>query len=186
MTTPDAPATTGTEPYALTNEDVAALRLADSLAFYHYEGRDYIRAWLRGGYSGNPRIFTRREQQLFPDTHDPQDRERRISCTGSVYGYTPDGEHDWTDQQHPDVSCYEPGVGGRYLATWATLASLIKPGDRLALKWIADIHERLTRDYRLHCDTLHLVITRGKRVLTFLLSDRVSPDNSARMIRRTT
>jgi hypothetical protein len=179
---------TGTPVSTLTSEDVAALRLCDTVRFYYHEGRTFLRAELSGGMMGMPRLYTKREQHLFDRTEDTyrDDREREILATSTVYGYTVDdaGRRWWDIEQNPRLSCYEPGVGGRSTGTWATLASLLKAGDRLALKWTADINEGITRDYDLHRDTLHLVITRGKRTLTFLVADRVSPEDSSRMIRR--
>jgi hypothetical protein len=189
-TTPDTAAdSVATEPYALTDDDVATLRLCDTVRFYYHEGRSYLRAQLTGGHAGQVRLYTKREQRLFPRTDTYQyDREREIVCASTVYGYShdDDGGRWWDAEQNPGLSCYEPGVGGRSIDTWATLASLLKPGDRLALRWTADVNEAITQDYGLHRDTLHLLVTRGKRTLTFLLADHVSPDNTARMIRRNT
>jgi hypothetical protein len=173
------------DPLTLDGDDVAALRLADCVSFCRHEQQNYILAWLRGGHEDDLRVFTAQEQRLFPGTapHIP-DRKRRIDCAGSVYGYPPeDNQRAWDHLTKPGVICYEPNVGGRYSDTWTTLAGLLKPGDRLWLRWTADISQALRHDYGLHRDTLHLIIQRGEERLTFLLADRVTVNNSARMIR---
>jgi hypothetical protein len=173
------------DPLTLTGEDLAALRLADRVCFYHHAGQNYMLAYLDGGHSASPRIFTGREQRVFPgvDAHNP-DRQRRIDCTGSVYGYPPeDNQPNWDHLSNPHVICYEPGAAASYLDTWATLARLLKPSDRLLLRWTADISQGLLQDHGLHRDTLHLVVKRDEQKLTFLLADRVSANHQARMIR---
>lgn len=173
------------DPLTLDRDDVAALLLADRVSCYRHEGQNYILAWLRGGNGDDPRVFTTREQRLFPGTHPHiPDRERRIDCAGSVYGHPPeDNQRAWNHLSKPGVICYEPDVGGRYSDTWTTLAKLFKAGDRLLLRWTADISQALRHDYGLHRDTLHLIVKRGEERLTFLLADRVTVNDSARMIR---
>lgn len=175
----------GLNPLTLTGDDLAALRLADRVCFYHHEGQNYMLAFLDGGHSASPRVFTAREQRVFPgvDAHNP-DRKRRIDCTGSVYGYPPeDNQTGWDHLSNPGVICYEPGAAASYLDTWVTLARLLKPGDRLLLLWTADISQALFRDHGLHRDTLHLVVKRDEQKLTFLLADRPAASHQARMIR---
>jgi hypothetical protein len=75
---------------------------------------------------------------------------------------------------------------------WQTVIALLKPGDTLNVRWLANTNgyvERATfagdKDCEsfnaLHMDQVFVEIVRGKQVLTFAVGLSVCPQNSARM-----
>jgi hypothetical protein len=73
---------------------------------------------------------------------------------------------------------------------WRTIASLLKPGDRLEMIWYRDANRNgYMKAHKLHGDRLQLVIHRlgrdGKfKHLLFLVESQCCENNTARMIRR--
>lgn len=188
--------TTVNTPQILTTDDVAALRKADSVTFHYFRGAGVIRAHLRGGYSNPPRIYTAREQRMFPNTDSySADRMREISVQTVLSGYASGGETAWrmTDSgsSHTGGADSNPAAfhmehSGQYSPTWQTIARAIHSGDRIRLTWTADNNNETFRLASLHADELHLIIMRAdaKPHATFLVDHSVTPDNSARMIQR--
>lgn len=70
---------------------------------------------------------------------------------------------------------------------WQTIASLLRVTDKLCLHWqrggfTTESMENATPHF--YGDSLHLLVTRGEKVLTFHVDTSFCEDNSARMIRR--
>lgn len=157
----------------LTADDVKAMRQATSLSFRGYPGESRISAFLDEAdepRSGDPK------RRIFPDTSFTGARVRHVFVEGSVDTYRSD---------MAATSGVTSITSGRYNREWATVASLLKAGDTLALRFVGDrFGNQVTRAARLYPDTLSLEVTRrtGER-LTFLLAVQVSPDNSAKMVR---
>jgi hypothetical protein len=68
--------------------------------------------------------------------------------------------------------------------TWRTMVDLLRAGDRLTLVWLAGNNNQYLREAELFLDEVRLAVTRGERRLVFPVAHTVTPDNSARMIRR--
>lgn len=172
---------------ALTADDVHALRRADNLSFHVYEGKASIRAYLG---TEDWKILTAREQRVFKRDGSPLpgERMREIACQWGAHGY-PEGDGmgiAWRGEESPDLSAYASVVSGTYNALWPTTSSLIGAGDTLTLHWTADCNTGTIREAGLHVDTLTITATSasGKRERTFHVDTSITPDNSARMIRR--
>jgi hypothetical protein len=165
--------TENSNPATLTADDIAALKTADRVCFYLTEGRFYIRAILEHGFAESPRIFSAREQRLFPMA-DRSDREREIDVTGSVYGY--DQVYETNKARAFDM------IHGRGNALWHTAVSLMTVGAGLSLQWCGGNDSENLREAGLHKDELQIKI-KGKRTHTLAISTSVCADNSARMVR---
>lgn len=175
--------TTETTVDVLSIEDVAALRLAQSVTFHHYQGRAFIRAYTRP--SGHPATLTRREQILFPEVATiPGERQREITVSGSIGGYTDSGGMWHVDREDTQATAFYMVHSARFVPTWVTIASLLTAGESVSLGWVADNNSENLRNVGFHADELRLTATKGKRKRVFGIADQVGPDNSARMIRR--
>jgi hypothetical protein len=170
-------------PESLTVADVQALRRAEQVTCHHHHGASAFVLSLDGGHDDAPRVFTAREQRLFPDPgrSDPHARSRRIRCAASVSGYD---QHDrwWFLDDLTHGACCAPVQPQR--DTWRTIVDLIRPGDQLRLVWLAGNNNQYLHNAELFLDEVRLAVTRGNRTLVFDIAHTVTPDNSARMIRR--
>lgn len=175
--------TTTTIVSALSTEDIAALRMASSIMFHHYQGRSFIRAEIRP--SGHPATFTSRAQILFPEQPTiPGERTREITVSGSVAGYTHDGSMWHADRADMQATAFYMIHSAQFRPTWVTVATLLTPGETVSLGWIADNNSETLQDAGFHSDELQLTAIKGKRKRVFGIATQVGPDNSARMIRR--
>jgi len=167
---------------ALSADDVTALRIADSVTLHHGPpNTSYvatcIRAHMRGGYSGAPRIWTAKEQRLFPTVGGAEtDRLREVTPERStVSGY------DWPAGTYPNVQAFH--MLHHSTAEWQTIAGLMRAGDTLRVSWTADNNCEAIERVGFHADELRVAIHRNGRVMSFLVTRSVGPDNTARMIR---
>lgn len=183
--------TIDTDIAPLTADDVASLRKADSVTFHYWRGTGVIRTHLRGGYMAPLRIFTARQQRLFPDTDNySADRKREIAVRSTLFGYSDGGGTGWRLSDGNDSGPCNPSAfhmihSGQFDPAWLTIANLIHAGDVLLLVWAADNNTGYARDNGLHFDELVIKIQRnGKIVHTFRVAHSVTPDNSARMVQR--
>jgi hypothetical protein len=182
--------TIDTEITPLTADDVASLRKADSVTFHYFRGAGVIRTHLRGGYAAPRRIFTARQQRMFPDTDSySADRKREINVITTMHGYEDGGITGWRlgDDYSGDCnpSAFHMEHSGQYSPAWLTIATLIHAGDVLHLVWTADNNTGYARDNGLHMDELTIKIQRNNKIVhTFHVAHSVTPDNSARMVQR--
>lgn len=153
---------------ALDKIDIAALRKAEDVCFFHREDRSYIRAIKRAPQATTANPFL-------------TEQVREIDC-GT----------DWHDFEGSDGISREPPYfdgfamvnNSRYADIWPTLSTLLKPGDTLTLSWRRGAwNSEVVRQAGLHGDVLYLQIHRGKHTLTFFVDHSMGPDNTARMIR---
>lgn len=175
---------------ALTRDDITAIRAADTVSFHH--GPNYgpkIRLSLGGGYSDQPRIYTAREQRLYPQQDGDRTRELRVAS--SMSGYAEEGFGMWRGQDFPNATGFHMIHSPRYNDEWQTVVSLLRTDDVLTMVWSADNNTGTARDFGLHIDELRLRIDRNGgapaekgSTLTFLLTVSMCRDNSARMIRQ--
>ena len=179
------------QPPSLTSADIAALKLADSVCFYHYppvDGGNVIRASIREGYTEGPVIWTARQQRLYPEI-ERAERQRTVVVDSRMGGYAAGDESRWEGRDYPDAHGFHSITAPQLDRDWQTICKLLRPGDRLALKWQADNNTATARDHDLHVDELRLEIVRGDDPraevrLSFLLEVNCRLDASARMIRR--
>lgn len=163
----------------LSTEDVAAMRLAEEVSLHHDDGTSLIRLYLRGSWQPQPpRVFTARQQRLFPNTRDvgAHERSRTIACEAALSGY------DEPIMDRSTVSCFWAGSALR--DTWRTVTDLVKPGDRVTLHWVAGNNNEYLTDAELFNDEVLLCVARGKRKLVFAVAHTICADNTARMIAR--
>lgn len=169
----------------LTRETIAAFRLADSVSFHHTptDGGE-IRLALDG--NGDDRIYTAREQRLFPRTDGPRDRMRSVVVGSRLSGYTSNLGPGWNLDSAPEAVAFEMIHSAQFSPDWLTVAALLKPDDVITLEWTADNNTEIIESVGLHHDELRLTIDRAgkRRALSFQLEARVGRDNSARMIRQ--
>lgn len=169
----------------ISKDDIAALKIAESVSFYYHEKQGTIVARLEKPFSDVNRIYTAREQRLFPET-DESWRMRTILVDTSMYGYTDDGSTNWSiaNGDHPTATGYASITAPRSALEWHTTVSMLKEGDILTLSWIADNNSETIRQARLHVDRVSLYVKRGDKKLQFHLQTAITYDNSARMIKR--
>ena len=177
--------TTTTTIGTLSKEDVAALRMATAVTFHYFRGFSFIRAHLDP--IGQP--FTRREQILFPEKYaGSRNQSREIPVSSSVTGYTARGGTWRVDPEDTQAAAFYMIHSAQYAETWSTVAALLTTGQVVSLRWIADNNTDVLRDAGLHADELRLKTSytsiTDKRTRVFHIGAQVSPDNSARMIRR--
>jgi hypothetical protein len=182
MTTVDVPAKT------LTADDVAALRLADTVSFHYWQGRGYIRATLDGGYSEMPRIYSTREQRMFTlsGAGKASDRSREMDTETAITAYSRDENIEWTHAgSEPLAAAFAMIHSASVSDRWKTIVRLLRAGDRVTLSWVANNNNGYVKEAGLYRDELRMRIDRDKsEPLVFLVEVSVCPDNSARMVRR--
>jgi len=149
--------------------DITAMKHADVAVFRVHNGVALIEVTLNGPSFGERRIYTRAEQMLFP-LNAFDDRSRVVEVEGTL-GHT--------------ANAVTVITASRFCREWTTIVNLLHPRDRVSLRFTADLHTTsYLSEHGLHADTLHIVVHRGRNTeMTFLLDVRVSPDNSARMVR---
>jgi hypothetical protein len=180
-----------TDPTVLTRDDIAAMNAADDVSFHHNpedNGPGSIRLYRRS-LLVTDRIWTAREQRLFPETHTSAERVRTLANLHSAMsGYAqPDTSTTaWNNTTEPLADAFTTTGGCSYNDDWRTIVGLLRPGQRLALKWTADNNTENIRWAKMHADELRLLVYRPHHAWprSFLIQARVAPDNSARMIRR--
>jgi hypothetical protein len=177
------PETADDERGLLYISDLQALRRADSVVFHLTgDGTAYIDAHLSTVTHPEPRIFTATEQRLFPDI-DGSDRRRRIPVTAGIVGF--DDKRRWHEQGLPDATASAMIHVARLDELWRSIAAFLRVGDVVSLHWWASNNNGYITQAGLHRDELRLVIRRGRRRWAFLVKVELCPDNTARMIRRT-
>lgn len=170
-------------PYALTRDDLKALREADSVSFaYTTEPREgqppcYLRLTKKHDESGSA-VWS-------SDT----EAERLIPAQVQLTAY--DREHSSSDAQREIRRAYASSLSAKFDPHWVTAVANIKVGDQLILHFIAGNNTETLRKAGLMHDEFDLRVRRfdkdGKRKadLTFRLDDRICPiGSSARMIER--
>lgn len=173
---------TEVEVGTITADDIAALKIAETVSFHVYKGEVYIRAGIELSRIGEPRIFTAREQRLLPQT-DSWSRERRIDTQGGARGY--DGDSSWHGDER--TTAFEMVHSASYSREWQTIVSCLRPGDVLGIDFCGDGGSNgNTKPVGIHVDTLHLNVQRGTkhRALRFLVDYCACVDNSARAVKR--
>lgn len=152
--------------------DVQALRRADTVCFLAAEGGGVIDVTLTPLARGHARIYTAKEQGLFPDAVGP-DRRRRIEVAADIAGF--DTAHRWHDHQLPGATAATTIGGARLHEVWRSVAAFLRVGDVVRLRWHADVTTDQLTSRGVHRDDLLLEIGRGARLWTFLLDVAVRP-----------
>lgn len=168
----------------LTADDVKALRRAETVVFRLRNGRYTIEAGI--GWMTEARTYTAAEQRIFPDlSTGSSERERVIETFGAIQPY---GSGTYTARYSTGFAMIN---SAQFTQTWITIASLLRAGDVLSLRFLADAHTNDNlRKAGLHGDVLRLDVTRDQghlvidgTVLAFDVISSTSPDNTARMVR---
>ncbi len=171
-------------PFALTRDDITALKVADSVTFHigdHFSG---IRAHLDD--TGRTRIYTRREQLLFAIADQYSGRAREIGADQSAMGYggyTGGTNWAWPSSRVRGVECFHMEHGSSYDVEWQSIVRLMRPGITLQLTWVADNNNDLVRAAGLHVDELSIGWGEGAGKVRYQITRSVCADNSARMIK---
>jgi len=175
----------GAEAVALTAMDRRAMLTAEQVCLHYYEGRSWLACSLRRREA--PQVFSRQDQLVFPDTREvmPGERNRDIGCSVGLSGYVGESGAMWHGDPDGRAQCFAMVVAPRLSRVWQTVATLVKPGDRLTLAWTADNNNAVIREAGLHADSVSVLVSRGARTrYEFVVCNQITPDNSARMIRR--
>lgn len=160
----------------LTKEELQALRAAEVVSFHVKRGQTVIQCSLKADNGG--RIFTAREQRLFPSA-DGNERWREIAATSSVSGYRP------MIATGDTVSAFYWVNAAQYNHRWRSVVQLLRIGDVLSLHWVAGNNNQYIDGAGLFADEITMVISRPTGdPLHLFLGYSVVADNSARMIRR--
>ncbi len=149
-----------------------ALRRADTVCFHAAEGGGVIDVTLTALARGHARIYTAKEQGLFPDAVGP-DRRRRIEVAADIAGF--DTARRWHDHQLPGATAATTIGGARLHEVWRSVAAFLRVGDVVRLRWHADVTTDQLTSRGVHRDDLLLEIGRGARLWTFLLDVAVRP-----------
>jgi hypothetical protein len=172
----------------LTSEDLTALRMANEHSLHtnsHVKG-SVLRLYTQA--HGDPAVFTKRQQVLFPETHTYNTRVRTIVIDGSASGYGDGDGGGWRWPSWPGAHVQEPFpacfFSGYQHDEWSTIVRTLRAGTVLKVIWTADNNTEIAREANLHLDTVRLVATTGKRVNTFNVGWAAGRNNSARMIQR--
>ena len=175
------PATSHTDPVGvLYPGDVQALRAADTVTFHTSDTGAFIDACLSSAAFAQPRIYTRRQQQLFPDG-DRLDRRRRITVGGDIAGF--DGARRWNEHHLPGAAALTVIHAAQLHEVWRSITGLLRPSDVIRLHWRADDPSDALSDTALHRDELRLGVTRRTSRWLFLLDVHVLPE-PVRMVTR--
>jgi hypothetical protein len=158
--------------------DVQALRRAEAVVFHASDGIGLIDADLTDLAGNQPRIYTAKEQQLFPDAAD-RDRRRRIDVAADIAGY--DGHRRWHDHRLPGATALATVSGAQFDDVWRSVAAFLRVGDIVRLHWRADNNTDQLIARGLHRDELSILVRRGRRRWTFLLDVSIRPQDT-RMI----
>lgn len=155
--------------------DVQALQRAEVVSFHASDGVGLIHADLTAASCDEPRIYTAKQQHLFPDTVG-RDRRRRIEVAADIAGY--DSQRRWHDQRLPGATAFATIGGAPFDDVWRTAAAMLRVGDLVRLRWRADNNTDQLIALNLHRDELSLLVQRGKRLWTFLLDVAIRPQDT--------
>jgi len=149
----------------LTAIELAAMRQADDLCFFHRAGRSYIRAVKR----------------VRPSARQPfaQDVTLEIAC-----------DTRWTDYTRQFGQCYPAPefdafeMCGMYQdGALATTVAMLRKGDALALRWIYGNKNGHMENAGFRQDVLELHVRRGERRMVFHIADAIGPVSASLMVR---
>jgi hypothetical protein len=161
----------------LTAIDLAALRKADSVCFFHRKVPDasgetsYIDAIKRA------KVCAR----------DPfaRDVSHVIACPYRLREYT--SGDDKIPYNSEEWSGFESISSAQWSEEWKTVVSLLRVGDRLTLHWQRGAwttESMANASPKFYGDSLSIIVERAKATLEFHVRMSVCENNSARMVRR--
>lgn len=172
-----------TSVFALSKDHLRAFRMADTICFDHCpEGKeqDRIPSGIRAIKKGKAPFY--------------QEATVQAPAKSSVY-LKSDSTVGETYQDGKKASCGYVILCSNDNDQWQTICKLLRPGNEIELRWIADGHANQyvrqasvvdpgNGSVQLHADALWLYIRKNEtREYSFLLHVSVCPNNSARMIR---
>jgi hypothetical protein len=163
----------------LTKDDVRAIRLSsDRMTLHSYvdattgERVTRLGVYVTGTYLHDPEyVFTVPQQTLFPETVYAGTRRRFIDVPAVRWEQYAGAR----EQPHAFTYAY-PGMT-------QTLAHIVRAGDRIGFRFVADNNNDALREAGFHHDEAYVMIERaGKVIVTLMAHSRAGLDNSARMI----
>jgi hypothetical protein len=160
--------------------DVQALQCADRVSFHCHEAQGCIHADLTTWPLTEPRIYTPKQQRLFPDP-DGVDRRRRIEVDTSIVGF--DHTRRWHERALPGAGAFHSIHAARLDEVWRSIVAFLRVGDVITLHWRADNTTDPVAAAGLHRDELRIGVQRGQRRWQFLVDISVSTAD-ARMVTR--
>jgi hypothetical protein len=99
---------------------------------------------------------------------------REIPVESSAFGYATDTSVGWRSDDTLHLVCFHMIHSARLTECWATIARLLKAGDRLELRWVADNNTGSITEAGLHCDRLRLLVHRSPGPLVLAITTSVS------------
>lgn len=148
--------------YELTADDIRALKQATTLCF------DWNR---RLGTAGIRAIR---------EIDGQDDYTHRIPCASSLTDY---GNGTFEKYDSDRYSGFVM-IGAAHFNDHArAIVALVRKGDKLSLKWVANNNTANIRNAGLHGDDLDLVVKRNGNPFVLHVDHRCSPDDLARMLR---
>ena len=146
----------------ITKEQIKAIRQADTVCFRFSEGNHTIEA--------SKRI----KDTVFGDTT----ASAYIPVSGRLNAYG-NKQGDIYEAFYYLGSC-------KFDPTWQTIANLMRADDDITLLWIANNDSEALTEKGVFVDELKIIITRGKKTMTFYVYSGAYTHNSSRMCRRNT
>jgi hypothetical protein len=160
--------------------DVQAVRRADTVHLHAADGAGLIDAALTSLAGDEPRLYTAKEQHLFPDPIG-RHRRRRIEVAADIAGF--DAGRRWHDHQLPGATASASIGCAQVHDVWRSVAAFLRVGDVVRLRWHAGTNTGTGTGTDqvpargLHRDELLIEVRRGQRTWTFLLDVAVAPSN---------
>jgi hypothetical protein len=157
----------------LTQQDIRALRHADSIVFRQYNGQGTMEAIKDGSHT--------------PDGFE-QKHYVYVECGIADYGNDGSLTEDGYVRLTPETAtCFHMENTPQYDQAVTTILRRLGTGDTLRLVWTRDNNSEIIRNAGLHVDSVKLEVSKKgdpKRRETYLVDVAVTYDNSARMIRQ--
>lgn len=149
----------------ISRHDLQALKRATQVSFHS--------SWSDGGSdAGTHRICVTQEGEVFNGEREMYLERGLLRNYGdSVRGC--------------EMSAFAMRMCAQSDDNWQTVVACMRAGDVISLRWTRANDSDCLRDAEMSRDTLDVILTRGKRVLTFRVETSVVPvDSLARMVRR--
>ena len=152
----------------LTKEDIKAFKIADAVGFTWEGGKS------RDLTPGVIRLTKRRSGEGWTNAESDYD----IKAMGHLTRYKND---EYT--LNSDAQCRSFHSSLKYTPEIQTVIQLMRVGDVIQMKWVAENNTENYRKVGYHCDQLFLVLLRGRARYEFMIDYYVGPNNSGRLCR---
>ncbi len=175
---------TETQVGTLTADDVKAIQKAEQVVLRHYQGATTLETSLNRYLAGDPCIYTKSEQRLFPEPGTlTRERGRIIPVRGAISSY----EDDSASRCDPEVARgFWMTSSAQYHEVWRTIASLMKPGADVLVSFVGNAHSNdNTKAAGLHADVVRIGLTYkgAQRPLVFEIDTSIGRNDTGRMVK---